>query len=125
MPVRQIIIATLLCLSFSSSSWGQITKDTLSYPAFTAHYNKDGALRDIKQGKICVLLPGGLIGATISQKDNAFETKYRIRFVSRGCNRFAGENEAAYNQEMFKYLDATFGKEWRDEIRKDVIGLTQ
>jgi hypothetical protein len=93
------------------------------YQISLSKYNKKGALEDIKRGKIQLLLPGGLISSPTFSNDSVFKEKYKLTFKSQGCVRLNGENEKAYNLEVFKYLDLKYGKTWRDEIRKDVIGL--
>ena len=88
-----------------------------------SQYNKQGALSDIKKGKIQLLLPGGIIPAPRLFTDKDFENKFNLKFISQGCVRYPGENQTEYNQEVFKYLDEKYGDIWRKEIRNDVIGL--
>lgn len=100
-----------------------INDPTVEYEVILSEYNKKGALKDIKKGEIKLLLPGGIITAAELPNDSIFEEKYNLTFVSQGCVRYPGENEYEYNTEIFKYLDKKYGSEWRDEVRKDVIGL--
>lgn len=88
-----------------------------------SNYNKKGALKDIQNGDITLLLPGGIVGAGERPNDKSFMKKYDLVFISQGCIRLPGENEEAYNKEMFKYLDKKYGRVWRRHVRNDVIGL--
>lgn len=99
-----------------------LKKDSTKEYAFSK-YNKKGALEDLRKGDVKLLLPGGIIEAPTQPYDSTFERKYNVTFISQGCVRFLGDNEAAYNAEVFKYLDEKYGKDWRKEIRSDVIGL--
>lgn len=100
-----------------------LSVDTLSYEKLKSGYNKKGALKDIQNGNITLLLPGGLAGAEERSGDKSFTEKYDLVFISQGCIRLPGENEEAYNKEMFKYLDKKYGRVWRRHVRNDVIGL--
>lgn len=86
-------------------------------------YNRKRAVNDIEKKNIEILLPGGIVSSAIFPNDSNFEKKYNVKFASQGCTRNPGDNESEYNQEIFKFLDQKFGKEWRDEIRQDAIGL--
>jgi len=99
------------------------SKKTLDQDILFGRYNKYGALNDIVKGEMKLLLPGGIVSSPELPNDFAFEKKYNVTFLSRGCIRFSEDNEAAYNYEIFKYLDKAYGKDWRNEIREDVIGL--
>ena len=86
-------------------------------------YNRDKALMDIKAKKPTILLQGG-IAPIVYTTDKSFENRYKISFNDFGC--VAGDRQEcliAYNKTIFDYLDKTFGKKWRKEIRKDAIGL--
>lgn len=99
---------------------------TVTYETFEillSSYNKQGALRDIQNGDIKLLLPGGLVGAPALPNDSIFEAEYNLTFIHRGCVRSPEENETAYNLEIFNYLDNQYGTDWRKEIRTDVIGF--
>ncbi len=93
----------------------------IAYSEFTA----EGALHDIENNQMRILLPGGLIQETTNASDSLFEQKYHVRFLSQGCVRLPGEDQHAYNQKIFNYLDKKYGRRWRREIRQDAIGLKQ
>jgi len=86
-------------------------------------FNREKALKDIQSKKPTILLQGG-IAPVVYTTDKAFERKYKITFNDFGC--VAGDRQEcliAYNKTIFDYLDRTYGKKWRKEIRKDAIGL--
>lgn len=93
------------------------------YEILLSSFNRQGAITDIEKGEIKLLLPGGIAGSPRLPNDKFFEEKYTLSFLSQGCVRFPEENETQYNYVVFKYLDEKYGTDWRDEVRKDVIGL--
>jgi hypothetical protein len=119
------------------TAWGYPEKDTvLSVSDTDIHdliwrietdcreYNREQALKDIKEKKPAVLFQSG--GAvTANSNDISFQKKYKVFFQDFGC--IAGDwNECMieYNKTIFNYLDKTYGKKWRREIRNDAIGFT-
>lgn len=93
---------------------------------FESHYNSKGAKQDLKQGKPLILFSGGFGGMPDfnSKADIDFQRKYQVKFYSQGCVRYGeNENEEAYNQVVFQYLDQEYGKGWRDELRINAIGF--
>lgn len=81
------------------------------------------AEKDIKKGKIKLLLVGSIAPIANSKYDLVFQDKYKVFYYDFGCNAPAQECIIQYNEKIFEYLDSRFGKQWRNEIRKDVIGL--
>ncbi len=122
--------------TLSYSSFGYENKDTVitisdtdinnfTWTIYTncQKYNKERALKDIQNKKPVILLQGG-IAPVWYKTDKEFGIKYKISFYDFGC--VAGDYQECliiYNKTIFKYLDKTYGKEWRSEIRKDAIGL--
>lgn len=120
------------------SAFGYGKKDTIitindtdvidfRWPIYTdcQGYSKESALKDIKSKKPKLLLQGG-IAPIILSSDKIFSEKYNIRFYDLGCVAYdPQECLIAYNVTMFQYLDKLYGKKWREEIRKDVIGFRQ
>jgi len=100
-----------------------IPDSTSENTLFMAPFDKKSALNDIANGDIKLLLPGGLVGAPHLSGDSSFERKYHVTFIRQGCVRYIQDKRTGYNYEIFKYLDETYGREWRKEVRKDVIGL--
>ena len=84
--------------------------------------NQDIAEMDIKNQKQRLLLVGG-IAPVVYIHQNRFERKYNVVYDDFGCLAPNHECIVKYNQVIFKYLDGKYGKKWRKEVRKDVIGL--
>ena len=123
MTIRFFTSFLLLFIMNCSFAQTEVIDSVQNQEVSVSGYNKQKALTDIRKGSIKIILPGGIVAAAKLLGDEAFEKKYGINFFSQGCVRFPKDNEAAYNEEVFKYLDQKFGKEWRDEIRKDAIGF--
>lgn len=122
--------------TLSFSAFGYDSKDTiitisgadinnLTWTIYTDcwKYSKEKALKDIQADTPAILLQGG-IAPVVYTTDKSFEKKYNVTFLDFGCVA-ADRKECliAYNKTIFEYLDKTFGKKWRKEIRKDAIGL--
>ncbi|MEO6820643.1 MAG: hypothetical protein ABI266_09540 [Ginsengibacter sp.] len=87
------------------------------------NFSREKALIDIQSKKPEILLHGGIV-SVIKITDKGFEKKYKLLFRDLGCvvpDKI--ECLIAYNKAVFAYLDKTYGKEWRKEIRNDAIGL--
>lgn len=111
----------------SENETNQINKSILkiSYQP-ESPFNAKGAKKDIANNNIKILFAGGLMGIPDfnNEKDTFFQKKYSVKFYSQGCIKNGNnENEQAYNQTIFLYLDKRYGKVWRNEIRENVIGL--
>lgn len=93
---------------------------------FKSEFNIEGAKKAIKEGNIRILFQGGFGGMPDfdNEIDIAFQKKYSVEFFSQGCIRMGeDENEEEFNQTIFTYLDKKYGKQWRNEIRNDAIGM--
>ena len=84
--------------------------------------NKNKALQDIKEGKPKLLLASG-DAPIVYKSDKLFSDKYQVYFYDYGCLPDRQECMIQYNKCIFEYLDNKFGKAWRKEVRKDIIGL--
>jgi hypothetical protein len=84
--------------------------------------NKDIAQKDIKENRPRLLIIGGIV-PTIHERQFEFESKYGIKYYDYGDVPPAQECVEQYNKVIFDYLDNKFGKSWRREVRKDVIGF--
>jgi hypothetical protein len=84
--------------------------------------NRKIAFEDLKSGKPRLLIYGG-IAPSVYSNQNIFEEKYGIKYESYGCISPPYECVFEYNQVIFEYLTDKFGKEWRKEVRKDVVGI--
>ena len=68
-------------------------------------------------------MPGG-IAPIIYTTDKDFQEKYHVGYNVFGCIApDLDECLKVYNKTIFEYLDKTYGKKWRRDVRKDVIGL--
>lgn len=84
--------------------------------------SKGQAQSDLKKNKIHFMLQGGFAPVHIAGQE-IFEEKYHIKYFDLGCVVPNDLCIAHYNAEVAKYLDKTYGKSWRKEVRKDVLGL--
>lgn len=87
------------------------------------YYNRQQALNDINEGKANLLVLGGF-APVIYSTDKYFKEKYNIGYNVFGC--IAPDSDEClrvYNQTIFENLNNKFGKKWRKDVRKDVIGL--
>ncbi len=116
--VGKILVDTSLRLQVFKMK-GNIIIDSV----YIFSFNKLSALSDIEIKNMRLLLPGGFVSSKIYDSDTLFEKKYKIKFYSRDCIIYCGENEEEYNQQIFNYLDKKYGLRWREEVRKDVIGF--
>lgn len=77
-------------------------------------------------GEINIVFPGGIVPTFFSSSDSFFEQKYDVIFIGQDCVHYQShEEEIAYNNIMFEYLDRHYGTSWRKEIRQDAIGLNE
>lgn len=99
---------------FSAMSLGAFAQDCKLY-------NKETALNDIKAGEAVLLVQGGFI-SYILPTDTTFARKYNVKYANMGCVRTEPEKcMIAYNNTIEAWLDKTYGKVWRKEVRKDVF----
>ncbi|TRZ52958.1 hypothetical protein D4R99_01725, partial [bacterium] len=84
--------------------------------------SREKALQEIKDGKPKLLLFSGIVPIEYST-DEAFSKKYKVSFYEYGCIPDKHECMLQYNRTVFEYLDKTYGKIWRKEVRQDVFGL--
>lgn len=101
----------------------QSIKDlVLTVPANCKSYNERKAIKDIKQEKAIVF-----VNIKLSQSNptanKQFKDKYGIDFEFNDFGLPADDCMTIYNQIIFEYLDNQFGKQWRDEINENAVGL--
>lgn len=77
---------------------------------------------DLNKGTLFLLLQGGIAPVIIST-DKAFENKYQIYYYDFGCNAPNLDCVKIYNKLVFNHLTKLYSNKWKNEIRKDVIGL--
>jgi hypothetical protein len=80
------------------------------------------ATQDILNGTPFLLLQSGLAPMVYST-DNNFQNKYDVFYYESGCTGPKEKFAVEYNRTVFKYLTDKYGKKWKKEIRKDVIGF--
>ena len=106
------------------SSNTEINKYSNSDTLCSGLYSKQKALADIKTGKARLLVQGG-IAAVYYPTDKSFREKYKVGFELFGCVAPATINcLEEYNEVVFEHLQSTYGDKWKNEVRKDVIGLS-
>ena len=86
--------------------------------------NREKALEDIKNGDIKILESSGIV-PVFYESDLKFAKKYNVDFVEYGCEAIAWESLYEYNRTVFEYLDKIYGKKWRKNIRKDIVGIEE
>ncbi|MFZ1800390.1 MAG: carboxypeptidase-like regulatory domain-containing protein [Chitinophagaceae bacterium] len=80
------------------------------------------ALKDIKENKALLLLYGS-IAPVIGPADKEFKKKFGVAYMIFGDDETVREEcKKLYNKVVFDYLDKKFGKKWREEVRKDIVG---
>lgn len=80
------------------------------------------ANQDIANGTPFLLLPSG-ISPVVYTTDKTFEDKYKVFYYESGCTGPTEKFAVEYNKTIFKHLTNKYGKKWRKQIRKDVIGI--
>ncbi len=108
-------------LDFSAT---EINKYSKSDSLCSGLFSKQKALTDIKSGKARLLVQGG-IATVYYPTDKSFRETYKIGYEPFGCVAPATINcLEEYNQVVFEYLQSTYGDKWKNDVRKDVIGLS-
>lgn len=79
---------------------------------------------DLKKGIIFIFLQGGIAPVEF-ENDGKFENKYGIYLYDFGCVAPNYKCVKKYNSKVFDYLTLKFGKKWKKEIRKDIIGFKE
>lgn len=80
------------------------------------------ASKDIKRGRAKILTDREVM-EDLSLTDREFEKKYGVSFNFPELIVPPEECIVDYNKNVFEFLDNKFGKKWREEIRKDILGL--
>jgi hypothetical protein len=81
------------------------------------------AKADLARQQPFLLLAGGIAPVAYMPTDSVVEQKYRFRYYEYGCSLPEEACVLAYNQQIFAYLTATYGKRWLKAVRPDVVGL--
>jgi hypothetical protein len=80
------------------------------------------AVQDIQERKAKLYIVGG-VAPMIYDDQAQFEERFGIKYFDTGCDATFEECMAQYNLTIFAELDRKFGKSWRKEVRKDVLGF--
>jgi hypothetical protein len=112
-------------LSNGDTNWLTITLTPNTLVADTEYvwfgFGAERAKYDINRNYIRILLTSGLILHRLPS-DKEFEEKYKVTFYNQ-CLHVDKKSMTKYNLVVFKHLDKTFGKQWRKEVRQDIVGL--
>lgn len=76
---------------------------------------------DIKNHKPRLLIFGG-IAPIIYMGQEKFENRYKVKYHDFSDILPNIDCAIDYNRTIFDYLDKKYGKKWRKEVRKDVVG---
>lgn len=80
------------------------------------------ANQQIASGTPFLLIQSG-ISPIVYTTDKKFEDKYKVFYYESGCAGPTEKFAVEYNETIFKHLTDKYGKKWKREIRKDVIGF--
>ena len=115
--MKSILILLVILLAFNKIRASEF------YFADTAKvYSRKLAMADIKAGNLKFLLRGGIV-TTYRKGQVVFEKKYKLKYYDFGCVMPANISIDDYNNIVADYLDEKFGLSWRNEVRKDVVGI--
>lgn len=124
-----LILGLVISSRLTFGQTGQLTDDQI---------NKSGAIQlvfvdsleqvtklanqDIPNGTPFLLLQSG-IAPVVYTTDKKFEDKYKAYYYESGCTGPKEKFAVEYNKIIFAYLTDKYGRKWKKEIRKDVIGF--
>ena len=94
----------------------------LTVPADCKSFNKQKAVKDIKQGK-AILFVNAKTNQSDQPANKQFKEKYGIGFEFNDFGLPSEDCMIIYNQTVFEYLDSRFGKQWRGEIKVIAVGF--
>jgi len=100
----------------------EVNTKIIKYRSIVWGINDSIAQIDIIEGRPRLILKGGMVVSKIHGQE-IFETNYGIKYYDFGCISLDQESITSYNKVIFKFLDKKYGKKWRKEVRKDVVGL--
>jgi hypothetical protein len=84
-------------------------------------FDNETARIDWKNKKAKLYLIGSIAPRANSKADKKFEKKYNLKYYDFGCTPAPTECIIEYNKEVLKLLETEYGKEWKTEMRKDVV----
>jgi len=129
MRTTKIIFGLLIFPLLSFGQSGKLTDEQI---------NKSGAVKllfadslgqaislakeDISNGTPFLLLQS-VLSPVVYATDEKFENKYKVYYYESGCTGPREKFATEYNKVIFEHLTDHFGRKWKKEARKDVIGL--
>jgi len=117
--MKSILILLITLLAFN-----KIKASDVQLPDTAKVYSRKLATVDTKAGNLKFLLRGGIV-STYRKGQEVFEKKYRLKYYDFGCVMPSNISIDDYNKIVAGYLDKKFGLSWRNEVRKDVVGIWQ
>lgn len=94
----------------------------LTVPADCKSFNEQKATKDLKKGN-AILFVNSTRAESDQTANNHFKEKYGISFEFNDFGLPAEDCMIIYNQTIFANLDIKFGKEWRNDIKVNAVGL--
>lgn len=88
----------------------------------TKLHSKKLATADLKKGEVKFLIRGGIV-STVVKGQELFEEKYNIRYYDFGCIMPENISIEHYNKVVAYFMDKKYGRVWRKEVRRDIIGI--
>jgi hypothetical protein len=123
--------ATNIELSFSTTELGSFSISGLHFKmnevlliSFKPDCNHSPQ-KDIKEKKIKLLMISNAFSPPLDSKDKLFEKKYKVVYhgCGDGCTGIITDCIEMYNKVIGEFLDKKYGKAWRKEVNKEVLGL--
>ena len=124
-------IVSVLCISVVNTHAQKLSDEQLNASGAVKIYYVENienaellAKTDIENKVPFIFIHGGIAPVHYTT-DKSFMEKYSVYYEDFGCVAPEYKFVNAYNRVVFKLLDEKFGKKWRSEIRKDVIGFKE
>jgi len=115
--MKNILILLIALIVFN-----KIKAAVLQLPDTAKVYSRKLATADIKAGNLKFIVRGGIV-STYRKGQEVFEKKYRLKYHDFGCVMPSNISIDDYNKIIAGYLDKKFGLSWRNEVRRDVVGI--
>ena len=113
---------SILTLLITLFVFNKTKANEVQLPDTAKVYSRKLATANIKAGNVKFLLRGGIV-STYRKGQDVFEKKYRLRYYDFGCVMPSNLSIDDYNKIVAGYLDKKFGLSWRNEVRKDIVGI--
>jgi hypothetical protein len=91
----------------------------LSVSTDCKYYNRKTAIKDIKHKKATLFVES----QPNLETNKLFQTKYGIQLQYKDFEGATEDCMTIYNNTIIDHLNKTFGKEWRDVLKVNLIGL--